>query len=732
MKITTNLTVILMALLLAGALSSSTRAATTVASYNAGTAGAPAVAPSPADASWVAGVPTTDVANFQSAGLSPDGASGFNVWRMLDNSAAASQFITWNFAFTAQQHTDAANNGWRMSTRIRAADPVAGNASGNSIVLLYGNNAAKRWIAFYDITPTNTLVLTLLGSPTLTFVITDTNVATGYNLHEMEFSPLTQRATYRFNGTVLTTNLNNATGAYNGVQWGTGSTGGRGDGYWNTVSFEINDPPPPPAVVQDPQSSTNAVGDSVTFTAAFTNLVLGRQWYKDGSPIAGAGAGSYTIPFVTVLDAADYVCRATNSSGFADTAPATLTVLADTNAPTVVSAVASIFASRVRVRFSEPVAAPSAGDVSNYQIAGGAFNVNSAVLADRFTVDLAVSPTFTPGSNYTLLVSYILDTAGNAMPMDVPVPFTAPGGLPVMEQVVAAFDGSSAAAHPTDGVTWRDRSGNENHALSYSTATNTRPTLRTNSLNGLNTVNFLRSAAQALRVEGTNSTGLGSNAYTWFAVNKPTNLAAGVFPSLARHQSSTDGAAWGSYFFPGNAGTSNRPALVANGRNSTGGEVAAIPFPVTPGQWTLVTGYANGPGSEVFGRLETPASNTVVTATNTGAVLRFGTPVATWIGTTGAGIASGAFDGEMAEVLIYSGALDGTQRTQVEAYLRAKYFPRAELSFRREGGNPVIDFTGTLLSGDEVTGITNVVPGATSPLVITNGAAKQFYRSRVP
>ena len=86
----------------------------------------------------------------------------------------------------------------------------------------------------------------------------------------------------------------------------------------------------------------------------------------------------------------------------------------------------------------------------------------------------------------------------------------------------------------------------------------------------------------------------------------------------------------------------------------------------------------------------------------------------------------------MAEVLIYNGVLDETQRTQVEAYLRAKYFPRAELSIHLEGGNAVVEFTGTLLSGDEATGITNVVSGATSPLTITNGAAKQFYRSRLP
>jgi hypothetical protein len=706
--------------------------AATVASYGAGVAGNPAVAPSPADAGWTVGNPTSDVGNFVNAGVSPDGATGSNAWRMLDNSSAASQFVTWSFPMTAQQHTDAANNGWRLSTHLRVADPVAGNAGGNSIVLIYGNNAAKRWIAFYDITPTNTLFITLLGSPQLTFNITDTNIATGYNFHEIEFSPVTQRATYRFNGTVLTTNLNNTTGAFNGVQWGTGSTGGKGDSYWNAVNFEIANPPPAPVSIQDPQSATKAVGDSVTFTAVFTNNVNSYQWYQDGTPISGANASSYSIPFVTVYDAGDYVCRATNVSGFGDTAPATLTVLPDTNAPSITSAVGSVFASRVRVRFSEPVDTTSATDIINYGMAGDGFTVNSVTMVDRFTVDVAITPAFVPGSNYTLIVSAVEDFSGNYVQPDTLVPFTTASGFPVMQQLVAAFNGSSAVVHPTDGVTWHDLSGNENNAVSYSSATNTRPTLRTNSIAGHNTLNFLRSAAQALRIEGTNSTGLGSNAYTWFAVSKPTNIAANVFPSLVRHQSSSDAANWGSYFFPGNAGTGNRPGLVSNGRSTTGGEVAAIAAPAPVGQWTLVSGLVNGTTPEVFSRLEVPASNSVVTATNTGTALRSGTPVATWIGTSGAGIASAAFDGEMAEILIYSGALDEAQRAQVESYLRTKYFAVPTVSIRSEGGNVVVDFSGTLLYGDEVTGVTNVVAGATNSVTIPASAAKKFYRSRLP
>ena len=107
-----------------------------VALYDAGVAGNPTAAPSPSSAGWTAGVPTSDVANFSSAAVSPDGATGFNAWRMLDNSTAASQFITWTKSMTTQQHADAAAYGWKLSTRIRVADPVASNGGANSTVLL--------------------------------------------------------------------------------------------------------------------------------------------------------------------------------------------------------------------------------------------------------------------------------------------------------------------------------------------------------------------------------------------------------------------------------------------------------------------------------------------------------------------------------------------------------------------------------------------------------------------
>ena len=172
--------------LLLSLLACSADAAQSVALYDAGVAGNPAVASSPASAAipWTGAGPASDAANFINAAVSPDGATGFNAWRMLDNSAAGSAFITWTKTMTAQQHTDAAAYGWKMSARLRVADPVAANGGSNSVVLLYGNNStsgtAKRWILFFDINAAGEIVTTLVGGPTVTLTGVD---ATQYHVH---------------------------------------------------------------------------------------------------------------------------------------------------------------------------------------------------------------------------------------------------------------------------------------------------------------------------------------------------------------------------------------------------------------------------------------------------------------------------------------------------------------------------------------------------------------------
>ena len=85
-----------------------------------------------------------------------------------------------------------------------------------------------------------------------------------------------------------------------------------------------------PTISLHPQTQTVTVGDNVTFTAGATGTApLGYRWLKNGTPIAGATATSYTINSVLSGAAANspgYACLVTNMAGSATTDPAVLIV----------------------------------------------------------------------------------------------------------------------------------------------------------------------------------------------------------------------------------------------------------------------------------------------------------------------------------------------------------------------------------------------------------------------
>ena len=167
-----------------------------------------------------------------------------------------------------------------------------------------------------------------------------------------------------------------------------------------------------PSITSQPQSLQVAERDTAIFSVGFDGSApLTFRWLKNNVEIAGAGTSTLTLNRVPFTDNnATIKCEISNSAGSVTSAEVTLTVTADTTAPTLVAAEGSLDFAHVMVTFSEPVTAASAQTLANYQIPG--LTLSSAVLnaSDDRKVLLTTS-TQGEGADYVLTVSNIKDTA---------------------------------------------------------------------------------------------------------------------------------------------------------------------------------------------------------------------------------------------------------------------------------------------------------------------------------
>ncbi len=297
------------------------------ANYEAGLAGNPEAAPSPETQGWTAGAPTGDVGNFLSEAVSPDGETGFNAWRLADNSTVSGQHITWDHALTSGQLSAAMANGWTLAARVREVNP-----SGNTrrcVAMRFGNGS-KYWQLFLMTNTSGELVASIYGSSENVVTLTGVDPAE-YHEHQLIYDPNSSTAKYYVDGQLWRSNLAGYnSSSFSGVEWGTSSGSGKGDGYWNRVSFVIHDPPsgPKPVVTTHPASQVAAAGGGITLTSTFSGNITSYQWYKDTLPLDGATSPSLTLDPLTPQDAGDYWCRAYNGpESHASTDTAALAVL---------------------------------------------------------------------------------------------------------------------------------------------------------------------------------------------------------------------------------------------------------------------------------------------------------------------------------------------------------------------------------------------------------------------
>jgi hypothetical protein len=145
------------------------------------------------------------------------------------------------------------------------------------------------------------------------------------------------------------------------------------------------------------------------------------QWYRNGVALPGENGLRYTTDSVFYLsdNGAQFHATVSNSICIATSTIATLTVLPDTTAPTVVSAVGGTALTTVSVTFSEPVfdtgnlepqfiVFPSGSD---YQSGAELLTAAYTMTNGNRTVILAVNPPREFGSNYSVYIADIVDVS---------------------------------------------------------------------------------------------------------------------------------------------------------------------------------------------------------------------------------------------------------------------------------------------------------------------------------
>lgn len=172
----------------------------------------------------------------------------------------------------------------------------------------------------------------------------------------------------------------------------------------------------PVEIVAQPANQTVNEGQSATFSVSATGTPpITYQWTRDGTNIPGATDASYTTGSLLPPDSgAVFRVQCQNAAGSALSDPATVTVITDTNPPTLVSA-SSLNGQSIGLCFNERVTAASAQSNANYIVNNGVVTVTSATLrsnANNTTVLLQVTGLSSQaGTVFTVRATNIFDAS---------------------------------------------------------------------------------------------------------------------------------------------------------------------------------------------------------------------------------------------------------------------------------------------------------------------------------
>ncbi|HEY5233368.1 MAG TPA: lamin tail domain-containing protein [Verrucomicrobiae bacterium] len=210
------------------------------------------------------------------------------------------------------------------------------------------------------------------------------------------------------------------------------------------------------------QPATNTIGlesGTATFFLLATNPApLRYQWRLSGTNLPGASSPVLVLSNLNLSWTGEsFVCIVSNVAGSVTSAPAILTVLADTNPPAILNVV-GLGITNVQVTYSKVVEAASATNTANYIFTNGLAVTGAALNADNQTVVLTTAP-LTYGSNYCVVVNRVRDRAATPNTIATNTTMTFPafpyapldlGNASVASTVTAAGNGFNVTAAGAD------------------------------------------------------------------------------------------------------------------------------------------------------------------------------------------------------------------------------------------------------------------------------------------
>lgn len=170
----------------------------------------------------------------------------------------------------------------------------------------------------------------------------------------------------------------------------------------------------PPIIIRQPTNVTAVEGSMAIFRVELArSLGATYQWKRHGTNVPGATNQVLFFGPVRLADSGSaFVCAITNAYGWTNSAPATLTVLADTNPPALRAVRYLGDPTLLMVTYSEPVDPVTASNPTNYSLTHG-IGIHGVILLPEPTIVALRTTPMNPGPIYVLTVNNVRDRAQN-------------------------------------------------------------------------------------------------------------------------------------------------------------------------------------------------------------------------------------------------------------------------------------------------------------------------------